>query len=175
MKSTNQQNLSLSNSRSFIYFQNKKELNALNIELTSLVRVPIQNSNTFSLIKDSSISSLIAYSDEIQNKAKKEGIVHHKYSFNHSLNTNNNIIQYLQPTSSIQSLPLWILEERDKSSLPTSSASLPSPITNWAGVLIEKKNKIFDIKQNTQSFIKFNSNDLPYNYFTLKKKYYINN
>ena len=99
MKSTNQQNFSLSNSKSFIYFQNKKELNTLNLELTSLVRVPIQNSNTFSIIKDSSISSLLAYSDEIRNKANKEGTVYYKKSFNHSLNTTNNTINYLKSTS----------------------------------------------------------------------------
>ena len=151
IKATNKQDFSLreisktiSKPNSFFYFQNKKGLEAWSSEITSLVKVPVQNINTYSIIKTSSIASLLDYSEKIKILAKEKGIIKYKNVVNHSLKTNNAIIQYLKVNSS-------------SSSIITSD-------------LIEKKNKILDIKHNTQSFIIFNSSLLYYNYFTLKKK-----
>ena len=70
----------------------------LSVELSPLVTVPFQNRNTFYVIKDSSLSSFIEYTNEIQKQALKEGKKEQKASLKQSLITSQTIIQYFQPS-----------------------------------------------------------------------------
>jgi hypothetical protein len=168
IKPTNKENLPLLENdkniykpNSFLYFQNKKGLDSFSeptIAISSLVKVPVQNRNNYSIIKDSSISSFLDYSDQIKILAKEKGKKKYQNVINHFLTTSNNIIQYLESPSSVN-------QQKE-----VSIAISPEHLT-W----VEKKNKIMDIKHNTESFIAFNSTLFSYNYFTLKRniKYYL--
>jgi hypothetical protein len=117
----------------------------LSVELSPLVTVPFQNRNTFYVIKDSSLSSFIEYTNEIQKQALKEGKKEQKASLKQSLITSQTIIQYFQPS--------FITHH-------------PISINNSLWI---KKNQLMDIKHNTPKFLTFKDSVYYYNYFAINK------
>ena len=84
--------------------------------LTNLVREPIQNSNSFFWIKDSSISSFIEYSDKIKNLAKEKKTIKYTNLINDSLTTSHIVENYLQS-------PLNLNKSKSKSKPKSKSKS----------------------------------------------------
>jgi hypothetical protein len=125
---TNQTTFSLSNIN-----EESKSINK--VKLTSLVRDPIQNRNTYFLIKDSSISSLIEYTEQVNNSAKEKKKVKYLSLIKHSLNSTNSLVKYLQS-------PVSTFKNNNSNSLIGKKESLD---------LVGKKNKIQTIKEQNLS------------------------
>ena len=127
-----------------------KELKVLenSFELSRLITVPLQNRNTYSLIKDSSLNSFIEFTDHTRRLAKEKGRVKYKSAVSQAFVTTNTLIQYL-----------------DNPFLVRGSLTEDKNI-----IALDTKNKIFDIKNNTQSFISFNPTLSHYNYLVFNKQ-----
>lgn len=117
---------------------NNEKSNLFNkAKVTSLVRDPIQNRNTTFVIKDSSISSLIEYSNNLKQLAKEKKNINYKTQINDSLKSSNAIVKYLQSP--------FFLNNSDSNSINQHNSSLISQPETLN--LVGKKNKIQGIKE----------------------------
>ena len=121
-----------------------KELKVIenSFELSRLITVPLKNRNTYSLLKDSSLNSFIEFQERTKKLAKEKGRVKYKTVISEAFETTDALLQYLE-----------------KPLLVTGS----SPEYKNIRVLDTHK-KIYDIKNNTQSFRNFKPTLSHYHY-----------
>ena len=152
MKPLNQNTLPLS-----LQEGKDKSNNLYQSKLTSLVKVPLQNSNSLLVLTDSSLPSFYDYIDQRKQFSDDKKNKTFNKLIKRTLNSTNNVIQYLQ----VSSEPLTIQNTAPKYIITN----------NLNG--IEKITKIQDIKNNSQAFRTFDPT--LYTYLTIdnKTKYYL--